>query len=121
MEKQNVRKELKALGSELAVALKQIRSSSEFKHLESEVVAGIKGISTSLVKSLKAAGSASQTKKVASQFGRVVSAGSKQGATEAVRAQKAAVDGLRKVRSAVSQLRTRLKKRTAKKAAPKAE
>lgn len=121
MEKQNVRKELKALGSELAVALKQIRSSSEFKHLESEVVAGIKGISTSLVKSLKAAGSSAQTKKVANQFGRVVSAGSKKGATEAVRAQKAAVDGLRKVRSAVSQLRSKMKNRSSKSRKPAAE
>ena len=80
MEKQNVRKELKALGSELAVALKQIRSSSEFKHLESEVVSGIKNISTSLAASLKAASKSPQTKKIAHQVKRVVSAGSKQGA-----------------------------------------
>lgn len=109
MEKQDIRKELKALGSELAVALKQIRSSREFKHLEAEVVTGIKNISTSLAASLKAAKKSRQTKTIAHQLKRVVSAGSVQGKTEARKAQKAAVTGLRKVRSAVADLRTRVK------------
>jgi hypothetical protein len=110
MEKQDIRKELKALGVELAVALKQIRSSREFHHLEEEVVTGIKNISASLVASVKAARKSRQTNKIAHQFRRVVAAGSVQGKAEAARAQKAAVVGLRKVRSAVADLTKRVRK-----------
>lgn len=109
MEKKDIRKELKALGSELAVALKQIRSSHEFQDLEAELVSGIKNISKALVASLKAAKKSRQTSKITHQLKRVVYAGSAQGKEEARRAQKAAVVGLRKVRKAVAELRTHVR------------
>lgn len=116
-EKQAVGKELKALGSELAVALKQIRSSQEFQHLEAEVVAGIKNIASSLGTSLKAAKKSPQTKKIARQLGRVAAASAVKGKAEAIRAQEAAVVGLRKVRTAVSDLTDRIKARASAKKA----
>lgn len=93
----NVGKELKALGFELVAALKQIRSSKEFKDLEKEVGKSIKSISSSLGRSLKAAKASPSTEKIKKRMGRVVKAGTVQGTKEARKAQAAAIKGLRKV------------------------
>ena len=109
--KPNLGKELKALGNELAGALKQIRSSQEFKELEREVTSGVKNISTSLMKGLKAARQSENTSKLKSQLGRVVKAGRVQGKIEAEKARRAAAVGIKKARLSLRELTTKVKKR----------
>ncbi|MBV9079858.1 MAG: hypothetical protein JO102_01925 [Elusimicrobia bacterium] len=110
MGKSDIRKELKSLGIELSSALKQIRSSREFRELEHEIATGIKNISVSLVKSLKAAGKSRQTKKIGSHLKRLAEASASEGRVEAAKAQRAALAGLRRVRVAVKDLSSRVRR-----------
>lgn len=90
-------KEFKALGNELAAALKQIRSSKEFQDLEKEIGSAVKGISNKISKSLKAAKSSQQTKKIKNQLKRVARAGVVEGTSEAKKIRSATIQGLKKI------------------------
>lgn len=108
--KNNVGKELKALGNELAGALKQIRSSKEFKDLEKEIGSSIKGITKTLGKSLQAAKESPNTARIKTHLGRVAKAGVAQGTVEVRKAQATAITGLRKAVTKLRHLKTKLKK-----------
>jgi hypothetical protein len=109
MEKSELAKELKALGSELSDAFKQIRSSREFKDIEKEVSSALRGLSSTVAKGLKAAKNSDHAGKLTRRLKRVVKAGSVQGKHEAGRAKQAAAVGIRKVRVAVRDLKQRLR------------
>lgn len=96
-----IREELKALGTELAEAFKQIRSSAELKELERDVAAGLRKIGTSIARSLKAAAKAEQTSKIGKRLGTVARAGAIEGRKGAVKAGHAAAVRLRRVSEAV--------------------
>src|SRR2546428_3700992 len=108
---QNIIRELKALGMDLSDALKQMRTSREFHEMRQDVANGVKSIAESLVRSLKAARKSEAAKKIKRRVNRVVEAGAAEGKRKAERAQAAASHNLRKVRSAVKQFSSKLKKR----------
>ncbi len=102
-------KEFKALGSELMDALKQIRSSKEFKDLEKEIGSSIKGISSRLATSIVAAKKSKSTGQIKSRLKRVAKAGAAQGTVEARRAQAVAAKGLHNILKSMKQLSEKLK------------
>src|SRR5689334_16320061 len=110
MAKSDISKELRALGAELSGAFKQIRSSREFKDLEKELKVAVKGVSSSVVKGLRAAKSSKEAAIIKKRLKIVVKGGSAQGKQEAIKARKAAADGLRRMRAVVRNLRHRAKK-----------
>lgn len=95
--KNNLKDEFKMLGSELASALKQIRSSKEFNDLEREIATSVKGISSKLVKSLKAAKESKSAAKIKSQLGRVAHSSAMEGAAEAKKLKAATLKGMKKI------------------------
>ena len=103
----DLRKELKALGNELAEAFKQIRSSAELKALEREVVKGIKNVSATLAHSLKVAAQSEQTAKIGHRLKTVARAGAKEGAHGAGVARKALVARFKRLRAAAQARRHR--------------
>ena len=103
-ENPDIVKELKGLGAELAKALKQIRSSREFKDLQKEVTTGVKKISASLIKSIKAAQKSQSTQRLKTRLHRVAKAGKIQGTAEAQRARVVVTKGLRRARTALKQV-----------------
>jgi hypothetical protein len=106
----NLIRELKGLGGELSKAVVQIRRSKEFKHLEKEVAQSVKTISSSLMDGLKAAKKSDQAARIKEKMNRVISAGAVEGKAGAKKAQAAAASHLRKVRIAIREMRSRLKK-----------
>lgn len=97
-------KELTALGKELGGAVNQMRGSKEFKELEKEISTSVKAISSTLIRSLKAAGKSESAHRIKKQAARVAAAGAEVGKTEARKAQGAAVVKLRKVRAILRQM-----------------
>ena len=104
-------KELKELGAEIATALKQMKASSEFKQLEKDLASGIKSISGSVAKALKAAGKSSQTAKLKNRMGRVMKAGATEGKTQAKRAEVIAAQKIKQASAAIKDLSKKIKKR----------
>jgi hypothetical protein len=93
----HIGKEFKALGTELAKALKQIRSSKEFQDLEKEIGSAVKGVSLKLAKSLKAAKNSKQTANIKKRLKRVAHAGVVDGTAEAKKLRSVTLQGLRKI------------------------
>ena len=96
--------ELKALGQEVAGAAKQAYASKEFKMLEHEITTSAKKISSSIMKSLKAAKDSKTTGKLKKRMGRVVKIGAQKGGAEAQKAQKAALSHLKKLSASFKKL-----------------
>jgi hypothetical protein len=94
--KVSVAEELKALGMELASAFKQARDSQEFKALERDITSSVKKVSSSLVKSLKAANKSQEAGRLKNRVGRVVKISTTQGEAQARKAAKAGMEKFNK-------------------------
>jgi choline kinase len=105
--KTSLAEELKALGSELANAFKQAKSSKEFQALEKDITSGVKNVSASLIRSLRAASHSEETAKIKKRVGRVVKISKAKGEEEA---RKAAKVGLNKFNKAFNTLSEKLRK-----------
>ncbi len=103
--KSSVGEELKALGSEMMQAFKQMKSSKEFKDLEQELASSVKKVSTSLMKSLKAARDSEEASRLKNRMGRVVKVSKEKGGEQA---QKAAKAGIEKFNKAFKKLSKKL-------------
>ena len=104
--KSSIAEELKALGMELAVAFKQAKSSKEFQELERDITSSVKKVSSSLVKSLKAANDSQEASRIKKRVGRVVAISKEKGQAKA---QKAAKSGLKKFNKAFNKLSKKLR------------
>lgn len=96
--KNNLGKELLALGKDLADAVDKMKSSKEFKAVERDITKAVKSISNSVWASLKAARKSPSTKKIQKRLGKVLDEGKKQSAVEIEKAQTAAAKGIQRAR-----------------------
>ena len=111
MAKNNFFRELKSLGMEIGQAIKDMRSSQEFKHLEKEMVKGAKSVTFSLARALKAAKKSKSTAVLKKRIKRVVKAGKKEGMIQAERAQVLAATKIHEANKALKEVRKRIKQR----------
>lgn len=104
----SIAEELKALGVELAGALKEMRASKEFKSLEKDIATSAKKISASLIKSVQAARKSESAGKIKKRVGRVVKIGAVKGEAEAHRARALAQKQLKKLNKSFWKLSQKL-------------
>ena len=102
----SIAEELKALAAEMANAFRLAKSSPEFKNLEKEISTSVKNVSSSLIKSLKAANQSQEAGKIKKRVGRVVKLGKEKGKAKA---ELAAKQGLKNFNKAMKKLSTKLR------------
>lgn len=111
-----VSKELKGLGADLAVAVKTMVRSEEFKNLEKEILSSVKSIAKNVGSSLKVAQKSAEATVLKRRLKRVARAGKVEGRRQAARAQAEAVKGIQQARV---QLKKFVAKRKKGKTAPR--
>lgn len=108
MASQNLKKELKGLGADIAKAFKDAKESPEFKKLQKDLLSSLKSVSSSLVQAVQSAKKSPQTGKLKSRLKRVVKLSKKEGAHQAKAAEKAAAVHLKRARKVLKTLRKRM-------------
>ncbi len=104
---QNLKKELKGLGADIAKAFHEAKESPEFKKLQSNLIGSIKSISKSLAAAAKTANKSQSAGKIKRRIGRLAVIGKKEGAVQLKKAEAKATAQLRKARAALKKLRKR--------------
>src|SRR5258706_2148169 len=102
--------ELKALGIEMASALKAMKESKEFKQLEKDLARGIKSVSSSLGKALKAAHQSKSTSKLKKRIKRVIHTGREEGKIQAQKAQVVAAQKIKQASHAIKEFLEQINK-----------
>ncbi len=110
---QNLAKELKALGMEMASAMKKMKDSQEFKKLEKDLAFGIKSISSSLGKALMAAQKSKETAKIKKRLKKVVTVGAKEGKVQVIKAEAVAAQKIKQAAKAVRNIAAKIREHQA--------
>ena len=112
--KTDIKSELKALGSELAMALKQIRSSDEVAALKQDLTRTAKKLAADVGHAVKAAKASPSTARLKHRLGRLARAGKAQGTVELEKAKVVASKKILLARKKLVALARRVRERSKK-------
>ncbi|MBI4346086.1 MAG: hypothetical protein HY553_04485 [Elusimicrobia bacterium] len=108
--RESVRREVAALGKEVADTLRAVAESEQLRAVSSELTHSMKRLSAKVVEAVKTAGKSERPRAVAHQIGKVAETGRRRGMEAGERLRNNLSTGLRQIGEELSRLAQRLDK-----------